>query len=93
MISVPGASSLQTGDGVDGEPVGHVDVEDQHIGTELKDSRACRGDVGGLADHRELILALEEGLQRAADDGVVVGEDDRGHGGQRSLLVWDAVSE
>ena len=42
--------------------------------------RIASGDVAGLGDDLELRLGVEQHPQPAADDGVVVGEDDRrGH--------------
>src|SRR5690606_21273786 len=55
---------------------GHGDVEDHQIGFGAAYQLDRLGSVGGLADDGQIGFGLEDPAQAAADDGVVVREQD-----------------
>ena len=54
--------------------LGHLDVEDRQVGSLADRHVAGLGAVGGLADHLDVHLALEQHPQAGAHDPVVVGD-------------------
>ena len=63
-------------DRVEARAARHVEVEHEHVGL-VAARRADRGiDVADRRDDLEALLGVEQQLEAAAHDGVIVGEDD-----------------
>ena len=75
-ISVSGDSLPDRRDRGEAGAARHVDVEDQDLGTMPADVAGGRVRVAGLGDDLDVGLPLEHQAQGAADDRVVVSEDD-----------------
>ena len=54
----------------------HVQVQQHRIGLELFGQLHAFQSVAGLADDLEIALALQQGLQAAAEQGVVIHQQD-----------------
>src|SRR5215831_8969467 len=65
--------------GFDPVQVRHPDVHQHQVGLELRGLADGRQPVGGLADHLEVLDALQDGAQAGADEFLVVG-DEQPHG-------------
>src|SRR5215468_9270107 len=66
--------------GFDPVQVRHPDVHQHQVGLEPRGLADGRQPVGGLADHLEVLDALQDGAQAGADEFLVVG-DEQPHGG------------
>jgi hypothetical protein len=60
----------------DAVPAGHADVDEADVGPELAGEADGLAPVGGLGDHVDAGLGLEDEAQPAADHRLVVGEQD-----------------
>ncbi len=64
---------------------GHADVHQHDVGIERSGERDGLRAVGCLADHLDVALRLEDQPQAAADDRLVVDEEDADHDGSGRL--------
>ena len=84
---VPGESLEHLRDRRQAGPVGHVQVEHEHVRL-VAEHGARRGvDVARLGDDLEILLGVEQHLEAAAHDLVVVGDDDCDRGAVSSLTI------
>jgi hypothetical protein len=73
------ASAARRGDaarGLDPVHLGHAHVHQDHIGHELFDELDRLGAVRGLARDLDVVASVEDHAEAAADERLVVGEDD-----------------
>ena len=71
---VPGAAAADLGGRGDAVEARHLDVEQGDVGTVLEHRGHDRVAVADLGDHLEVGLEAEQRGQGAADQGLVVGE-------------------
>ncbi len=76
----PAALLLERAQRLDAVDAGHLEVHQDHVGVERAGPGDALGAVGGLADHLDVVLHLQEGAQAAADDLVVVDQQDADRG-------------
>ena len=60
---------------------GHLDIGDDNVGLELAGEAVGFASVGGLGDDGDVGFELEKRGERAAEHGLVFGDDDADFGG------------
>jgi hypothetical protein len=76
ISTLVGAPRPDLATGLDPGPVGQPDVHHDDVGLEGPGAGDRFGDAAGLGDDLEVVVGLEHGPQAAADDLVVVDEQD-----------------
>src|SRR5262249_8925836 len=70
--------------GLDAVDRGHLDVDERDVRAVLGGKRHRLVAVGGLGDHLDVVFRFEQGPDAAADQRLVVGEEDPDHDGART---------
>ena len=84
-IAVSGDGLADARDRVEPGLAVHVEVEHEH-GRAMRAGEALGvGDGAGLGDDLQRVVGVDQQAQALADDGVVVGDDDRGLAAVRAL--------
>ena len=69
---------------VDAADLGHLDVHEHHVGPFRPGELDRLAPVGGLADHLDAGLGVEQHVEPGTHQGLVVGHGDADHSGSRA---------
>ena len=70
---------MQRGGDRDAVEVGQLQVEDGDVGAQRAGQGERLAAGGGLGDHLEVVLEVQQGGERAPDEVLVVGQQDPNH--------------
>ncbi len=86
-----GSLGLDAADRRDAIHVRHQEIHQHDVGLEAAGHRDAFGAVGGLADHLDVRLEVEEHLESHPDDRVVVDDQDADRRGFGHVGSWRGI--